>query len=60
MLYSVTDTTPSSSHTMGMKSKLDTSNFQESNGIDTESKSFGIEVSVVETENKKPPITGIY
>ena len=46
---------------MEMKSKLDTSNFQESSGIDTESKSFGIEASVVETEDEKPPMTtGMY
>ena len=39
---------------MELKSKLDASTFQESSGVDTESKSFGIEV---ETENEKPPIT---
>ena len=42
---------------MELKSKLDTSTFQESSGVDNESKSFGIEASVVETENEKPPIT---
>ena len=46
---------------MELKSKLDTSTFQESSGVDTESKSFGIEASVAETENEKPPITtGMY
>ena len=41
-----------------MKSKLDTSNFRESSGI--ESKLFGIETSVAEPENEKPPLTGSY
>ena len=50
-------TDPSSS--LELKSKLDTSNFHESSGLENESKSFGIEASVVETDDDKPAITGI-
>ena len=59
MYYAVTadSTNPPPSYDAELKSKLDTSNFPESSGIDTTSKSFG---SVAETENEKPPITGTY
>ena len=43
-----------------LKSKLDTSNFLESGGINAESKSFGSDASIVEPENEKPPLTGSY
>ena len=45
---------------MEMKSKLDSGDFLKSTGTDGESKSFGVEASVVEIENEKPPITGMY
>ena len=57
MKYSALATDPS---TLELDSKLDTSNFQEPSGINTGYKSFGIEISVVETENGKPPMTGMY
>ena len=54
--YFVTaDSTNPPSYDAELKSKLDTSNYPESSGIDTTSKSFG---SVVEVENEKPPISG--
>ena len=55
--YFTIATDPSS--TLELKSKLGTSNFQESSGIENESKSFGIEASVVEKDDEKPPITGM-
>lgn len=52
LTYSVTAaSTDPSGYNTELKSK-------ESSGIDTESKSFGNEASVVETENEKPPIEG--
>ena len=49
-----------SCNTMEMKSKLDSGDFLKSTGTDGESKSFGVEASVVEIDNEKPPITGTY
>ena len=57
LLYFAIATDPSS--TLELKSKLDTSNFQESSGMESESKSFGIEASVVEKDDEQPPITGM-